>query len=374
MPCYDNNGNQVPAASAQVCTQMGGRWGQANPYVDAFKQTEAEKVGQSVRSSQESIKDIPILGGVYDFLSPVDDIGSVVTTIVDPELRAEAFKWIYDNPKSTVAIAVGGWLASKNKKLQKLGAALKTKLGNRYGGTDRGVTPEGIKYTTKPSFANGVNTKKVLHDAGGAYYGEKLLGGREGSPGVFGELGGVQQQQQQTQGGLPNVSISGSVAQGGGTPVDGSNLSKPSIFDKMGDKAYWQESMSGIPGDTRASRIGQLMSYYGQRKGQRTGTNPAEIFAGLDAEAVRAASSGQSTFKTSATAPTEAALKDAYRKEVETRMAAGNFFFDADEKEVERALSGVISSAKIFAKENNLPLEETIQDFIENTDWEKYKD
>ncbi len=59
-----------------------------------------------------------------------------------------------------------------------------------------------------------------------------------------------------------------------------------SIWDEMKTKDYWQKSMSGMPGDTRISRIGQLMSYYGTPQAQR-GVDPAGGFASRDYEAAQ---------------------------------------------------------------------------------------
>lgn len=59
-----------------------------------------------------------------------------------------------------------------------------------------------------------------------------------------------------------------------------------SIWDEMKTKDYWQKSMSGMPGDTRLSRIGQLMSYYGTPQAQR-GVDPAGGFASRDYEAAQ---------------------------------------------------------------------------------------
>ena len=52
------------------------------------------------------------------------------------------------------------------------------------------------------------------------------------------------------------------------------------LGDNMKDPKWWHQSMSGLKGDTRLMRLGQLMDYYGKTpKGRDASTSPAELWA-----------------------------------------------------------------------------------------------
>ena len=58
------------------------------------------------------------------------------------------------------------------------------------------------------------------------------------------------------------------------------------LMENMRNPEWWGQSMSGLPGDTRLMRLGQLMNYYGQTPQQRLkNKQPAELWAANEAAA-----------------------------------------------------------------------------------------
>ena len=58
------------------------------------------------------------------------------------------------------------------------------------------------------------------------------------------------------------------------------------LMENMRNPEWWGQSMSGLPGDTRLMRLGQLMNYYGQTPQQRLkNKQPAELWAVNEAAA-----------------------------------------------------------------------------------------
>lgn len=126
------------------------------------------------------------------------------------------------------------------------------------------------------------------------------------------------------------------------------------LAEQMKTKDYWNKSMSGIPGDTRLSRIAQLMSYYGQRKGQRTGTNPLETFAGLSSDAAKAVAAGQSTFDTGVGEQSFKSVVAQITPLVERKLDSGftGYFGDPSAEDVSADAARLAKRALEFSEKN----------------------
>jgi len=102
-------------------------------------------------------------------------------------------------------------------------------------------------------------------------------------------------------------------------PRTGEKLSSSKTgMQKMGDNLknpdWWKESMSGLKGDTRLSRLGVLMDYYGRTPKQRAAVDmPAKVFAANEAAAQKnkvAALAAQAKANTTAELYGKKTLKD----------------------------------------------------------------
>lgn len=58
------------------------------------------------------------------------------------------------------------------------------------------------------------------------------------------------------------------------------------LMENMRNPEWWGQSMSGLPGDTRLMRLGQLMNYYGKTpKGRDASDDPSKLWAANEAAA-----------------------------------------------------------------------------------------
>jgi len=140
----------------------------------------------------------------------------------------------------------------------------------------------------------------------------------------------------------------------------GANLKNPD---------WWKESMSGLKGDTRLSRLGVLMDYYGKTpKGRAAVDMPAKVFAANEAAAQKnklAALAAQNK----ATKPTSvlsklggAELDAAIRPLVEKQLGYSDYipFNQASSDEVDKDVALVKTLVQQYHAVDGMPINEAI--------------
>lgn len=269
MPCYNTQGQEVPAASAQVCTQLGGRWGR--DYMQAVGDAPLESV------SPETL----LLGG------PVSKIAKSAYRIAQPSISAGA------SNASKYLSPLFDKLFKTSKPLKSKGTG-KTPKGDILYKQEKAYRPGMPKFNKKTGKVDKTRVpfmRNVLDSKGNPIplTGRALSFKKAAVPVGLGALGatGLYDNTTQQTTNIPEQGLSQITDRTQPPTLNlGTGTTQPSIWDEMKTKDYWQKSMSGMPGDTRLSRIGQLMSYYGTPQAQR-GVDPAGGFASRDFEAAQ---------------------------------------------------------------------------------------
>ena len=272
-------------------------------------------IGKLINMSIEDIGEVPVLGNIHDWINPSADIGKLVDTITDPELRADAIQFVIDNPKTAGTAAVLSFLATKSKKVKKLWNKIKGRYQNN-------LVRNNATTGKFEAVAGGLEKTKLATDAAKIYYGTKAVTGLiDPETGIQTEPF-VKSSVENLKGLMgtdvtsPKTDVTSGVGTGGTDKVDllsptkdrkvqgplskdgtfkqsdvsniftdktgkgGEGQGTPdSIWDRMQTKEYWFKKMSNIPGDTRLQRLMdefRYASFTNKQKSAMGGKSPSD--------------------------------------------------------------------------------------------------
>jgi hypothetical protein len=240
-------------------------------------------LGNKINMAVEDVYAIPIVGDVAEWVNPSSDLGSLVTTMTDPELRNEAIEFIKQNPKTATVSALTAYFARKSKKIRNLWKRATQRWKSSY----------------PINSPQGLNASQIIADTAAIYYGGKgivsltnsetgiqtepfvqslMSDGSVTDPTTSDKINEVisESQKDSTAAGLlkPNKpedtggpigpSDINNLFQPSDKPADSKGKGKvdeKSFFERIQTSEYWKKSMSSIPGDTRLQRLIDEMRY-----------------------------------------------------------------------------------------------------------------
>jgi hypothetical protein len=340
MPCYNKKGQLTPPKTAKSCSIQGGTWRESrDTFANVLSPIESGALADADASLRYKLKGVPLVGSAYSGVSdwaqenPKEAaLTGGLTALTGGLYGAGRAGLGYLGSKLPQIASKFPKVASKTKELQKL-------LFNKRQLTKAGKPSKLI--TGKPAYG-GLSPAKLAMGAGlGAYGASKLMGG--------------QQQPAQT---LPWKDEEAEAMKK--FPGAGNKLTTPpTLMEKMKTKGYWKDSLSGLEGDNRLSRMATLMNYYGKPlESQRAQVKqPEDVFAGRQQQVLEAIASakgskfdtgvGKQTFN-SAVAQVVPLIKE---------MTAGFMGIgdDLNEEEITTAAKEVVTRALDYSKSRNVP-------------------
>lgn len=317
-----------------------------------------------------------VVGGYELLVEPSEDMGNLLNTIADPELRQEAIKYINENPATATMTGLGIYLGTKSKRVRNLW----NKVKKRY--TKKKTLPVRDSKTgrmMKNPKADGKG-KSITGDIAKTYLATNLASkvAEEQGANLFGQVPTDKTVAPKvTDDDLlrkPKVDPNADVRKGRQGPLTEQDLFDPKgttgTGTTTGTTSDWLSAVKGGAGDwdTKLYRLGELMTYLGTPLSKR-GAAPTKRWQGLTEKALE-----QQAKLAMKGLELKSKQKGYQWKAKEIADYASNYFdsyFGIDfpfgkDKEIERNrfITAVADTKRIPGNEN-VPLQDIIDEVLE---------